>query len=413
MPVGQSQVIVGASAAGVSAALGMREAGYGGDIVLIDADPNLPYERPPLSKSLAGGSPAGLRPIVPAASYAGNHIDLRLGVAVTALDPANRRVELADGSSLNPDHVILATGLAARRLDVPGAALRNIMTLRDAADSASLTARLALGAPLVIVGAGFIGLELAAVAATAGIDVTVIEIASAPLGPVLGSEVGHLVEKLHRERGVRFILGGTVAGFLGRDEVESVLLDDERRVSASTVVVGVGTIARDQLALRAGIVGDRGIRVDEHGFTNDPWVSAAGDIASQPHPWLDAPSRIEHWDVAMRHGRAVGMSAVGAPTTSDAVPYAWSDQYDLTLQMFGRPSRKDAMVVQSGARPDRFLAFWQREGQLRAVAGMNASRDVRAAKTLIERRLAVPAEVLADAGTDLRTLARKLASTVR
>ena len=197
MPVGQSQVIVGASAAGVSAALGMREAGYGGDIVLIDADPNLPYERPPLSKSLVGGSPAGLRPIVPAASYVGNHIDLRLGVAVTALDPANRRVELADGSWLNPDHVILATGLAARRLDVPGAALRNVMTLRDAADSASLTARLALGGPLAIVGAGFIGLELAAVAATTGIDVTVIEIASAPLGPVLGSEVGHLVEKLH------------------------------------------------------------------------------------------------------------------------------------------------------------------------------------------------------------------------
>jgi len=410
MTVGGTQLIVGASAAGVSAALGMREAGYEGDIVLVDADPHLPYERPPLSKSLAGESPAALKLIVPEPLYSDQNIDLRLGTAVSALRPADRKVELTDGSVISADHVTLAVGLAARGLPVPGIDKANVLTLRDAADSFAITSRLSAGGPLIIVGAGFIGLELAAVAVSSGVEVTVIELAPAPLAPILGLELGQLVERLHRDRGVRFIFGRTISKLVGDAEAELVVLDDGTRLAASAVVIGVGTVAREQLAVDAGIVCERGVCVDQHGLTSNPWVSATGDIANRPHPSLDAPARIEHWDVAMRHGRAVGMSAVGVATVSDDVPYAWSDQYDLTLQMFGRGGPTDTLVVQRAARPDRFLAFWQRDGRVRAVAGLNMPREVRASRTLVERGLAVPAEFLRDDQTDLRALSRQLAT---
>jgi len=408
--VRRTQLIVGASAAGVSAALGMREAGYEGGIVLVDADPHLPYERPPLSKSLAGGSPSALKPIVPEQLYSDKNIELCLGTAVSALRPADRKVELTDGSVISADHVTLAVGLAARRLPVPGIDKANVLTLRDAADSLEIISRLNAGGPLVILGAGFIGLELAAVAVSSGIEVTVIELAPAPLAPILGLELGRLVERLHRERGVRFIFGRTISELVGDAEVEFVVLDDGTRLAASTVVIGVGTLPRDQLAVDAGIACERGVRVDEHGLTSNRWVSAAGDIANQPHPALDTPGRIEHWDVAMRHGRAVGMSAVGVGTVADDVPYAWSDQYDLTLQMFGRGGPHDTLVVQRGARPDRFLAFWQRDGRVRAVAGLNMPKEVRAGRTLVERGSAVPSDLLRDDQTDLRALGRQSVS---
>jgi 3-phenylpropionate/trans-cinnamate dioxygenase ferredoxin reductase component len=407
MPTNRRHVIVGASAAGVSAAIAMRDVGYDGEIVLLDRDPHLPYERPPLSKSLAVGAESSLKPIVAESTYAERALDLRLGTQVSALDPGSQAVELADGSAVRADHVILAVGLAARPLSVPGAGLRNIVLLRDAADAAALTSRLIAGGPMVIVGAGFIGLELAALATQAGIDVTVVELAPAPLWTVLGKEIGRMVQELHQQQGVRFVLERTVSEFLGRTEVEEVLLNDGSRIQASTVVVGVGTVARDRLALAAGVAVDRGVIVDAHGQTSNPWISAAGDIARQPHRWLDGPARIEHWDVALRHGQAVGMTVAGRPTTYDGVPYAWSDQFTLTLQIFGRPTPLDTFVLRDGSRPDKFLGFWLRNGRIRAVAGLNTARDVRAAKALIESGLAVSAEVLAATGTDLRALQRQ------
>ena len=407
-------VIVGASAAGVSAALAIRTAGYEGAITVLDSDPNQPYERPPLSKSLLGedaGTPA-LVPILPQQMYEEHDIGLRLGARVRALDPDNRLVRLQDGAVLAAEHVVLATGVAARLLAVPGADLANVLTLRDAADARAVTACLATGGPLVIVGGGFIGLELAAVARENGVSVTVVELASLPLVGVTGPEVAELMYRLHTERGVQFRLGVSVSAFVGESAVEAVQLDDGERLPARTVVVGVGVVPRTELAEAAGLDVDRfGIVVDRFGATSSPWVSAAGDVASQPHPALPAPGRIEHWDVAQRHGAAVGASVAGVPTAFEATPYAWSDQYGLMLQMFGRAHPGDEIVLRAGATPERFLAFWLRGGRISAVVGLDSGRDVAAGKRLIEAGLPVQAAELQDPDLDLRTLLKAAGRT--
>ncbi|MFC4946721.1 NAD(P)/FAD-dependent oxidoreductase [Pseudonocardia sp. GCM10023141] len=407
MSTAESYVVVGASAAGVSAAFAIRGAGATGPVTIVDADPNLPYERPPLSKSVLGGA-SPLRPIRPAADYANTGIELLLGSPVAAVNPGPGTVGLADGSTLKADRVVLTTGVRARRLTVPGADLGNILVLRDAADAAALATRLAAGGPLVVVGGGFIGLELAAVALEQGIRPTVVELAPLPLLGVLGEPIAELVRRRHHERGVELVLGTTVERFVGRGAVEEVVLADGRRRPAATVVVGVGVEPRDELAVAAGLGTDRaGIVVDRHGTTSDPRVWAAGDVASQPHPALPERGRIEHWDAALRHGEAVGASAAGVPTTWSDPPYAWSDQFGTTYQMLGRRHPGDTIVLREDSGPERLLAFWLREGRLVAALGLDAGREIGALRRLIGSAPAVPAHLLADPATDLRRVAKE------
>jgi 3-phenylpropionate/trans-cinnamate dioxygenase ferredoxin reductase component len=404
------QVIVGASASGVSAALAMRRSGYDGAITLIDSDANQPYERPPLSKSVLGTA-VPLKDIVPASDYTDHDIDLRTGVQVERLDTENSAVLLNGGESLRAERVLLATGVAARRLDVPGADLEHVLVLRDAADAAVLARRLIDGGPLVIIGGGFIGLELAALGREHQIDVTVVELAQLPLIGVVGREIAELTHRLHVDRGVRFILNSTVLKFEGDTAVEAVQLVDGRVLPAATVVVGVGVMPRDRLARNAGIsVDSAGIVIDDYGATSNPWISATGDVASQLHPRLENRGRIEHWDVAMGHGASVGATLAGRPTRYDAVPYAWSDQFGMTIQMLGRMRQTDEFVLRHGSRPDKFIAFWLRTGQVGAVIGLGMARDVGAAKRLIESGLEVEASVLADPEVDLRHLYKQLAA---
>ncbi len=411
MPSAHRTVIVGASAAGVSAALAMRTAGYEGAITLTDADPNLPYERPPLSKSLIDFSGAGLKPIIDAQTYADQQIESRLGARVDAIDLAAHRLRLDDGGPpLTADHILLATGVGARRLDVPGADLDGVLVLRDAADAVALSQRLANGGPLVVIGAGFIGLELAAVARDHNVDVTVVELAPLPLVHAVGASIGRLIHDRHTTRGTRFVLGRTVREFLGSGQVESVVLEDGQVLAAATVVVGVGVQPRDELARAAGLRLDRhGIAVDRLGATSIPWIWAAGDVASQPHPALAEPGRIEHWDAAMRHGAAVGASMAGRPTEFLATPYAWSDQFDRTYQLFGRPRPSDTLVLRADATPERLLAFWLRAGRVVAALGLDHSREVAAARRLIEANAPMTEGELADPSTDLVALTKAAA----
>jgi 3-phenylpropionate/trans-cinnamate dioxygenase ferredoxin reductase subunit len=401
-------VIVGASAAGVSAALAMRRAGFDAPVTVVDRDPNLPYERPPLSKSLLGDDGAALRPILPADAYAEAGIELVLGETVQVLDPATHRLHLGNGQILSADKVLLTPGVGARRLGVPGSDLDNILTLRDATDAARLTERLrTAGGPLVVVGAGFIGLELAALARTHGVAVTAIEIASLPLAGLFGPEVGRLVHQLHLDHGVRFRLSASISRFLGKGSVEAVELRGGERIAAATVVMGVGVIPRTTLAAAAGAATDAaGIVVDLYGRTSEPWLFAAGDVASQPHPHLPTRGRIEHWDTAMRHGTAVGRSLVGDLTAFSDAPYAWSDQYQLTYQAFGRPQPGDRLVIRDGSGTRRFLAFWVRQGRLVAVLGLDARRDIGAAKRIIEAGVLVSEQTLRASGSKLQSLGR-------
>ncbi|MEV7289169.1 FAD-dependent oxidoreductase [Streptomyces sp. NPDC093252] len=397
-------VIVGGSIAGVSAATAMRQHGYDGGITVIDSEPPLPYERPPLSKPAAPERPT--RPIFPAEHYAEQGIDLLLGTPVRRLDGDRRRVELGDGQSLPADQVLLATGVLCRSLGVPGEDLVGVHALRTAENARKLFASLAHGGPLVVVGGGFIGLEVAAVARTAGLDVTVVEAGEHPLQGPLGPAVARLVTRRHEARGVRIITRETVRCFTGSGAVEEVVLSGGRRLPAATVVVGVGVRPNDRLAREAGVTCLDGIVVDRHGRTDRPWLWAAGDVASRTHPALAGRGRIEHWDAAMRHGQSVGAGLAGRPSTDSTTPYFWSDQYGTSLQMFGRAGSRDQVVLRSGASPERFLAYWLRGDRLVAVAGLGDPRAVRVARAVMEAGKPVSAQALAEPATDLRQLIR-------
>ncbi|GHH34723.1 pyridine nucleotide-disulfide oxidoreductase [Lentzea cavernae] len=399
-------MIVGASAAGISAALALRRLDYRGTITVVDGDPHPPYERPPLSKALLDDTTGGLVPIVPWSTYADLEIDLRLGERVTAIDPGALKVHLGGGEQLDVDRLVLATGVTARHLALPHADADNVLTLRDATDAARLSAQLARGGPLVIIGAGFIGLELAAVARQRGIDVTVVEAQPRPLANIVGPEVASLVVDLHRGHGVRLITGATVERFAATGStVEQVVLSTGHRLDTATVVVGIGVQPRTELGTSARVDVDHwGFPVNEFGQTSRAWIFAAGDVASQAHPHLATRGRLEHWDTAQRHGAAVGSTVAGEPVRYKEAPYAWSDQYDATLQIIGRPRGTDQVVIREGATPQRFLAFWLRDGRLAAAAGMDASREIGIARRLVASTVLVDNAVLADAATDLRAL---------
>ena len=400
-------VIIGGSIAGVSAAVSMRQNGFDGVITVIDADPMLPYERPPLSK--VPDAEQAVRPIFPTEHYAEHRIDLLLGARVRRLDDVRHRVVLDGGGDLPADRVLLTTGVACRRLGIPGEGLTNVHTLRTAVDARHIFASLERGGPLVVVGGGFIGLEAAAVARTSGIDVTVVEAGDLPLLGPLGTPAARLMTELHQEHGVRVITGRTVQCFTGLEAVEEVVLTGGQRLPAATVIVGVGVVANDRLAHETGATCQGGVVVDEHGRTDHPWLWAAGDVANRIHPRVGRRERIEHWDVAMRHGAAVGASMAGRPTVDSAAPYFWSDQYGKSLQMFGRACREDRVVLRDGATSERFLAFWLRRDRLVAVAGLDETKTLRGARAILDSGAPVSADVLADPSTDLRALSRLLA----
>ncbi|GAB7008050.1 FAD-dependent oxidoreductase [Nocardioides sp. AN3] len=401
----QHNVIVGAGAAGISAAIGMRSHGYDGLITVIDRDPHEPYERPPLSKL----GDRTLRPIVSAEQLKHLDLDLRLGVGVTDANPIDRTLALGDGTSVIASNLLLTTGVAARRMNVAGADLDHVLVLRDAADAGRLADRLAAGGPFVVVGGGFIGLEIAAVARDHGLDVTVVEISDRPL-PSLHEEIGRRARLLHEENGVQFVLGRSVRRIAGSTHVTHVDLDDDTRIPAATVVVGIGVEPRTELARTLGVETDRhGIVVDPFGRTNVPWVYAAGDVASQPHPHLvDGRARIEHWDVALKHGAAVGATMVGQANALTEPPYVWSDQFGLTFQMFGRPCADDEFILRPDATPRSYLGFWLRDNTVVAICGLDRARDVATARRLLQRPAGAHRPDLADDATDLKTLIKTM-----
>jgi 3-phenylpropionate/trans-cinnamate dioxygenase ferredoxin reductase subunit len=401
-------VIVGASAAGLSAAQELRSSGFSGELTVIDRDPYAPYERPPLSKRLVPGTTPSLTPLVDEQKLRELDIDLIRGTGVRELNMARHRVELTDGESLPAESVLLASGARPRTLRVPGAQLDGVLQLRDATDAWKLNDRLAAGGPLVVVGAGFIGLELASAARSAGVDVTVVEQLTAPLATVLGSNLSSWLLDLHRAHRVVLHLGVEVEAFAGRGSVEAVVLTDGRRLPAETVVVGVGVEAELDLARRAGLRCSDGIVVDKYGQTSDPWVFAAGDVACQPHPHLLAPGRIGHWDSALRHGAAVGATMAGRPTPHSAVPYLWSEQYGGLLQSYGRHRAEDDVVIRGSLGSDRAVVVWLRSGVPVATAGFAAAREVRAIKSLIEAGAPVAASLVADPTTDLKQVGREV-----
>jgi 3-phenylpropionate/trans-cinnamate dioxygenase ferredoxin reductase subunit len=390
-------VIVGASLAGAKAAETLREEGFDGRLVLIGAEHERPYERPPLSKDYLRGEVGREKVYVhEEAFYADHDIELRLGRTAVTLDPAAGEVELDDGDRLRYDQVLLATGAEPRRLAIPGGDLDGILYLRSVESSDALRERLDRGGAVVVVGAGWIGCEVAASARQRGLEVTVLDPLAVPLERVLGTEVGAVYRDVHTDHGVRMLMGTRVEAFEGDGAVERVRTADGRELECDFVVVGIGVEPRTRLASEAGIAVDDGILADEHLLTGAPGVFVAGDVARAHHPFYGEHIRVEHWANALNQGPAAARSMLGHTGGYARLPYFYSDQYDVGMEYSGYAPTWERVVFRGDPASREFIAFWLAGD--RVLAGMNVNVwDVNEqVQRIIRDRVAVDDRLLSD-----------------
>jgi 3-phenylpropionate/trans-cinnamate dioxygenase ferredoxin reductase subunit len=364
--------IIGGSLAGASAAFALRDAGFTGSVTLIGEEQHLPYERPPLSKAyLRGQEPAAQAEVRPAAAYETQDIGLITGHRAVTIDRGARIVELDDDRHVRYDALILATGASPRRLSVTRGYLAGVHYLRTRDHADALRAAAATASNIVVIGGGWIGTETAASLRQMGAGVTLVTNLDHPLERVLGPEVGAIYGDLHRANGVRIVPGHAI-GLVGDDRVSGVRLGDGQVLPADLVVAGVGAVPRVGLALRAGLTTSEGaVAADAHLRTSDPAIFVAGDVAAAFHPRYGKRIRVEHWDNAREQGATAARNVLGAGEIYDRVPYFYSDQFDLGMEVRGRTLGSDRAVIRGDVTRREFLAFWLSDG--RVVAAMNAN----------------------------------------
>jgi 3-phenylpropionate/trans-cinnamate dioxygenase ferredoxin reductase component len=406
----QAFVIVGASLAGAKAAETLREEGFDGRVVLVGAESERPYERPPLSKDYLRGE-ADAKPYVHGESFYAEHdIELRTATAVERIDRAAAQVSLAGGETIGFDRLLLATGAQPRRISLPGADLDGVLPLRTIEHSEAIRARIDAGGRLVTIGAGWIGAEVAASAKQRGCDVTILEMTQLPLERVLGPELGAIYRDIHTDHGAQFIGGAAIEAIEGDRKVAAVRLAGGRRIEADFVVVGVGVEPRTELAQAAGIATDNGIAVDEHLQTSAPGIFAAGDVANAHHPFYGTRIRVEHWANALNQGPAAARNMLGRAQPYDRIPYFFSDQYDVGMEYAGYATASDEVVFRGDPESREFIAFWLKDE--RVVAGMNVNvwdvnehiqALIRARRPIDRRRLGDPDVALEDLVAESRS----------
>ncbi|MEV6107891.1 FAD-dependent oxidoreductase [Streptomyces sp. NPDC051940] len=410
-------VIVGGGLAGAKAAETLRAEGFTGRVILICDERDHPYERPPLSKGFLLGKEERDKVFVhDAAWYAQNDVELHLGQTVTELDRAGKALTLGDGSRVHYDKLLLATGAEPRRLDIPGTGLAGVHHLRRLSHAELLRGVLAtLGrdnGQLVIAGAGWIGLEVAAAARTYGAEVTVVEPAPGPLHGVVGPEIGAVFADLHREHGVVFHFGAQLTEITAQDGmVLAALTDDGEEHPAHDVLAAIGAAPRTVLAEHAGLETvpreqGGGIAVDASLRTSDPDVYACGDVAAAEHPLFGVRLRVEHWANALNGGPAAARSMLGQEVSYDRVPYFFSDQYDMGLEYSGYapPGSYDQVVIRGDMARREFIAFWLAEGRVLAGMNVNVWDVVDDIQLLVRSQRAIDPAALADPGVPLGSL---------
>lgn len=398
-------VIVGAGLAGGRAAEALRREGFDGRVVLVGDERDPPYDRPPLSKEYLRGQMERSRLFIHDPEvYERQGIDLRLGVRAVRLDPEARVVELDTGERLGFERLLLATGGRVRRLAAEGGHLMGVHYLRTIGESEAIGAELRPGARLVVVGAGFIGSEVAASARQKGLSVTVLEIAEAPLERALGTEMGQIYAEIHREHGVHLRTGEGVVRIEGDERVRRVVTTSGAVVECDAVVIGVGIEPETTLAQQAGLAVDNGVVVDEYCETSHPGIFATGDVANFLSPVLGERLRVEHWANAQNQAVAAARNMLGRHEPYAEVPWFWSDQYELNMQYVGHASGWDEVVLRGDVQGRRFTAFYVKDGLLRAAMAVNRHRDVPPSRELIRRRIPVLAARLRDPDFELRSL---------
>ena len=395
---------VGAGIASVSAIESLRGRDHNGPITLFSAEERLPYDRPPLSKAvLLGEAPQGVA-LRPEEFYIGHDVDLRLGVDVISLEPQRRRISDSRGDTTRANAIVLATGGTARELVVPGADLDGVCVLRGLDDALDLERRLQPGARMVVVGGGFIGTEVAAAARTRGLEVTIVEALPALLAKVLPELARYVVEH-HQSKGVVVRAGVRVEAFTGRGTVNGVRLVGGTVIPADLVVVGVGMRPRDELATAAGLVVGDGVHVDASSRSSVHGVYAIGDVANAPDG-RGGRRRTEHWQAAVHGGQRLAATLLGEEAGPPALPWFWSDQFDLNIQVVGHPREGDSRLIRGNPEHGKATVMFHRDGVLTAAATLNNGREIRPATDLIQAQIVVGLEAIADPATDLRRLAK-------
>ncbi len=404
-----AMVIVGAGQCGARTAHALRENGWDGEITLLGNEGVAPYDRPPLSKAvLLGERTTAQCAFYDDAFYSDQRIDLRVDAGVRQIDRGARKVVLRDGRSIDYQRLLIATGAEPRRLDVPGAQLDGVHLLRTASDANTLAAVLTPGRHIAIVGAGFIGLEVAASAVARGCDVTVVEAGARALMRAVPEVVaGYLIDR-HRQMGVRIHFAAQIERLLGTTHVTGVKLKDGTQIACDCVIVGIGVKPRTELAEAAGIDVADGIAVDDTLRTNDPHIFAAGDVCSFPHRLFRRRIRLECWKNAEDHARIVARNMLDRGETYSEVPWFWSNQYDMTIQISGMPAFGVQSVVRETGDTSRIFFALDRDGVLVGASGVGKiseiARDVRVAQTLIGQRACIEPALLEDGSVKLKGL---------
>jgi 3-phenylpropionate/trans-cinnamate dioxygenase ferredoxin reductase component len=401
----QRHVILGASLAGATAAITLREEGADGDVILIGAEPQPPYERPPLSKAyLRGEVPFDKALVRPAAFYAEHGIQTMFGTRARRIDPSARVVELEDHRRVSFDALLIATGGRNRTVSIPGVDLDGIYSLRTVQDADRIRAEMIAGRRAVVVGMGFIGSEVAASLRQKGLEVVAIDPSKTPLFRVLGEGVGQTIAKLHRDHGVRMIFEDTVAAFEGTRRVGCVVTKAGLRLECDFAVVGIGIEPAVEALADSGIHVDNGVVVDEYCQTNVSGIYAAGDVANHYHPVFDRRIRVEHWQNAIKQGAAAARNMLGRRIAYDEIHWFWSDQYDANLQYAGFHTQWEQLIVRGRLDSDSYLACYVNAGRIDAAVGLNRGKEVRRVMPLIKARRPVNLAQLRDESVDLRSL---------
>jgi 3-phenylpropionate/trans-cinnamate dioxygenase ferredoxin reductase subunit len=404
--LGARVVIIGAGHAGGSAAAFLRQYGHRGPITLIGEEPLAPYQRPPLSKAWLKGEADGDSLLLkPLSWYEENSVSLVLHTTAAAIDRAAKMVTTGAGQTLPYDHLILATGARARLLPIPGADRNGVHSLRTAADAAALKRLLGPGRRLAVIGGGYVGLEVAASARTLGADVTIIEREPRILARVACAPLSSFFHAYHAARGVNFLCGAEIQAIDGGETVEAVALADARRIACDVALIGVGAIPNDDIAQAAGLTCADGIVVDQEARTSDSSIFAIGDVTRRPVPLYGIQTRLESVPSALEQAKQAAAAIVGRAPPAAEVPWFWSDQYELKLQIAGLPHDADQQVIRGDVADAAFAVFHLKGDVIQAVEAVNAPAAFMGARSLIGARAPVSISRLVDPDISMKAVA--------
>jgi 3-phenylpropionate/trans-cinnamate dioxygenase ferredoxin reductase subunit len=398
-------VIIGAGQSAIQCINSLKKEGYAGSITMIGEEEHLPYQRPPLSKGFLEDSVNKERLYFKKLDFfTENKIQLKLGTSANKVDLENKLVFLSDDTHLSFDKLVFATGSRVRKLDFPGSNLSSIHYLRGLDDAESIKNDLEKSKEVVVIGAGYIGLEVAAIAAKKNVTVSVIEMADRVMNRTVDPQISDYYLKLHQNNGVKFIFNNSLEGIKGSKKVESVLCSDGSEIKADMVIIGAGIIPNVELADQAGVFCDNGILVDEFGQTNYKNVYACGDCTSHPNKLLNKQLRLESVHNAMEQSKTVAFSALAKPLEYNQVPWFWSDQYDHKLQIVGLSGEHDNVVMRGNTKDQKFMLFYTKDNQLIAVDAVNNPKEFLICRKLVANKVKIKSEMISDINTNLNDL---------